>query len=661
LNSFHRETSLRVWNQKGAILVHKLLLKLSVAAIVVSFTGQSVLADTFSNEKKNQGFFDSLFGAPKKKKVRRSILPWWRNDGGVNIIYGGGFGGYGDEDYSDPEPIPGKGMGNLTYVSPKLVSLSDPSFSSWVVADVQGQAIVAELSSQKPLTRVAQDERQPILDLYRNGGFKPLWLTGIAPSERAKKILAYAAKTNEDGMDPLAYLPASLSSFDNIDDQVGVDPQSLAQFDISMTAAVLKLARQISGGQFDPNRLSLYNDITPERVDATQALKVLAWTPFPENYLNDLEPKHPAYAVMKAELAKLRASNTKPPYKKIAEGKPVKVGGSDPRISVIRDRMQDMGFLNSQDNVGDPELANTLDAELSAALKEFQKSVKLRQTGKLDLATVKNLNHDSSQKEIQRLVYNMERLRWLPKNLGSRYVFVNQPAFEVRVMDHGNQVWRSNVIVGKPLSQTAAFHDEVETVVFNPSWGVPQSIIVNEYLGKLRRDPSYLDRQGFKVIAPNGKVVSSRSVNWAAYGSRPPFGVQQPPGKGNALGELKFLFPNSHDIYMHDTPTKNLFAESSRTFSHGCIRVQNPREFATVLLGWDRAKVDAETDSRKSESIPLSHKVPVHITYFTAWPDSSGKLNYFNDVYERDEAMGKAITALATAREANSTQKLVQN
>jgi murein L,D-transpeptidase YcbB/YkuD len=217
------------------------------------------------------------------------------------------------------------------------------------------------------------------------------------------------------------------------------------------------------------------------------------------------------------------------------------------------------------------------------------------------------------------------------------------------------------VIVGKPLNQTSAFHDQMETVVFNPSWGVPQSIIVNEYLGKLRRDPGYLDRLGFKVIAPNGKVIRSGSINWAAYGDRPPFGVQQPPGEGNALGELKFLFPNSHDIYMHDTPTKNLFSESTRTFSHGCIRVQNPREFATVLLGWDRNKVDRETDSRKSYSLSLSQKIPVHITYFTAWPDSSGKISYFKDVYERDEAMEKALTAMAAAREANSAQKLVQN
>ena len=637
-------------------MVHKLLLKLSVAVIAASVAGQSALADTHGN--KNKGFFESLFGAPKYKKPRRTILPWWKNDGGANFFYGSRNE---DNDYNDPEPIPGKGMGNLTYIGPKQVPLSDPAFSKLIAEGIQNQAILAGLSNPKSIIRVPQVERQPILDLYRNAGFKPLWLTGNAPSDRAKTVLAFAAKTFEDGLEPLAYLPKGLTSFDNIAEQLSTDPQELAQFDIAMSAATLKLALDISGGQFEPNRLSRYNDIAPERVDVGQALKVLAWTPFPEAYLNNFVPKHEAYGLMKAELAKLRASRIKPAYEKIAEGKSVKAGSSDSRIPIVRDRMQALGFLGSEEGTGDPEFSSKLDADLSAALKKFQKSVKLRQTGMLDMATVKNLNRDTSQKDIQRLVYNMDRLRWLPKNLGKRFVFVNQPAFEVRVMDRGNEVWRSKVIVGKPLNQTSAFHDELETVVFNPSWGVPQSIIVNEYLGKLRRDPSYLDRQGFKVIAPNGTVIPSSAIDWAAYGDRPPFGVQQPPGKGNALGELKFLFPNKHAIYMHDTPTKNLFAEQVRTFSHGCIRVQNPRDFATAILGWDRARVDKKTDSRKSQTVALAQKIPVHITYFTAWPDSTGKINYFNDMYERDETMEKALAALTKAREAASTQKLVQN
>ena len=225
-----------------------------------------------------------------------------------------------------------------------------------------------------------------------------------------------------------------------------------------------------------------------------------------------------------------------------------------------------------------------------------------------------------------------------------------QPAFSVRVMDGDQEIWRSRVIVGRPMTQTAAFHDEIETVVFNPSWGVPQSIIANEYLPKLRSDPSYLDRIGFKVVDARGKTVRSSAVDWWSYGSKVPFGIQQPPGRSNALGELKFLFPNSHDIYMHDTPNRELFDNERRAFSHGCVRVQNPREFASVLLGWNAEEVDRNVDGRKSQSVKLAAKVPVHLTYFTAWPDESGKITYFADIYGRDQAMDNARSAITLAR-----------
>jgi murein L,D-transpeptidase YcbB/YkuD len=200
------------------------------------------------------------------------------------------------------------------------------------------------------------------------------------------------------------------------------------------------------------------------------------------------------------------------------------------------------------------------------------------------------------------------------------------------------------------MTQTAVFHDEIETVVFNPSWGVPQSIIVNEYLPKLRRDPGYFDRIGFKVISPEGQRVSSSSIDWWGYGGGYAVGVQQPPGSDNALGELKFLFPNQHNIYMHDTPSRELFEKDTRAFSHGCVRVMNPRQFAAVLLGWEAAAVDLETDSGESKSVKLERKVPVHLTYFTAWPDADGKIEYFRDIYERDKTMDEARSALTMAQ-----------
>ncbi len=248
------------------------------------------------------------------------------------------------------------------------------------------------------------------------------------------------------------------------------------------------------------------------------------------------------------------------------------------------------------------------------------------------------------------LIANMERLRWLPKTLAPRHVFVNQAAYKVQVFDGPTELWQSRVIVGKPTTQTSVFNDEIETVVFNPSWGIPPSIIAGEYLPKLRNDPGYLDRIGYVVTDSSGQRVRSSNVDWWSYGSAVPFSVQQPPGPKNALGELKFLFPNKHNIYMHDTPNRDLFTEESRAFSHGCVRVQNPREFAQVLLGWERSKIDANTDSKRSQTVKLGHKVPVYITYFTAWPDETGKIQYFKDIYERDLTMGKAMTTLTVAQ-----------
>jgi murein L,D-transpeptidase YcbB/YkuD len=292
-----------------------------------------------------------------------------------------------------------------------------------------------------------------------------------------------------------------------------------------------------------------------------------------------------------------------------------------------------------------------LDADLAVQLRLFQKASGISATGNVGPQTIGALNGQrSTGNRVATLIDNMERLRWLPKSLGHRYVFVNQAAFEARVMEDGQEIWKTRVIVGKPSTQTAVFHDEMEMVVFNPSWGVPPSIIANEYLPKLRRDPGYLDRIGFKVVGSDGKAVSSSTVDWGAYGKRVPFGIQQPPGVKNALGEIKFLFPNSHNIYMHDTPNRELFDNGVRAFSHGCVRVQNPRDFASVLLGWERSRVDAKVVSRKSETIRLPEKVPVHITYFTAWPDETGEIRYFNDIYGRDKAMETARSAVTLAQ-----------
>ncbi len=545
---------------------------------------------------------------------------------------------------ADPEISAGLGMGNMAYVPDALIAVSAP-LTEPRPSGILEAAIYDALSAPDAAARLVKVENDAVIAHYRANGFKPVWFANGALSPRAAGVLKILGAAADEGLEASNYLPSALSDF--APPSLAADPLAEARIDIGLTAMALKYARHISGGQFDPRRLSRYNDVTPETVEAEKALKVLAWSPYPEAYLASLQPRHPAYAAMKTALAQLRQEAGSQTATMLTEGQRVKPGNIDPRIMDLRARLAELGFVDPA--AQSPENEIELDAALSAALKTFQKEAGLKASGSLDDQTVNALNTHGGEYNMRRLVFNMERLRWLPKQLGNRHVLVNQPAFEVEVMDGAKEIWRSRVIVGKPMSQTSAFHDEIETVVFNPSWGVPPSIIANEYLPKLRRDPSYLDREGFKVITQSGKVVPSSSVEWWSYGSKVPFSIQQPPGRKNALGEIKFLFPNSHNIYMHDTPSRNLFDEDVRAFSHGCVRLQNPREFAMILLGWDRDKVDQNVDGRKSQTVRLKEKVPVHLAYFTAWPDSSGKINYYNDLYGRDATMEKALSALTVA------------
>lgn len=663
---------------KMSKLAPKLFLGLTVIALGASAADAGQVA-----HKRRVGFFESLFGGTTTRTPSRPIfdtgsdqkLTWWEqrqlekrrraksgiidNPDGINVFYGDPVVTKKQKqkeiqaDLSEPDPLPGLGLGIVNYMPPLVVPVYDSSVLKFETKDQEAESIRIELINKATKIRAVDVERKAILVFYTANQFKPIWTAGGHVLPRAVTMLKTMSKAGDDGLVAKNYLPTGLTSFDNVEEMIVNDPVAIAQFDIAMTAATLKYARHMSGGQFDPNRLSLYNDIKPQTVSADAVMKVLGFSPFPESYIASLAPQNPQYAAFKSAISKLSDSGKK--LDEIAGGPDLKVGNTDGRIPEIRSRLQTLGVsVPELDSKADPTI---FDKKLGVSVKKFQAASKIKATGIINAATLKALNADHSGDERKRLVINMERLRWLPKNLGSRFVFVNQPAYEVNVMDQGQVAWHSRVIIGKPMNQTYSFYDQIETVVFNPSWGVPASIIINEYGPKSRKDPSYLDRNGFKIKDANGDQISSRDIDWWSIGQAPKFGVQQPPGSDNALGELKFLFPNSHDIYMHDTPTKNLFADSTRAYSHGCVRVQNPREFASVLLGMNeedvaknlgqKAKKGKNIDPTEafvdSHSVNLAQKVPVYLTYFTAWTDQSGKIQYYNDIYGRDAAMETAF------------------
>lgn len=298
--------------------------------------------------------------------------------------------------------------------------------------------------------------------------------------------------------------------------------------------------------------------------------------------------------------------------------------------------------------VGDlPENSGSavLDSLLQIGIRSFQRRHGLHETGLPDRLTLRAMGY-TVEDRIRQILLNMERCRWVPPEPEETYIAVNIPDFRMMVFQNKQLLWSCKAVVGKQKTGTVIFNNQLQMVVFNPYWNVPRSILVNEVLPKQARDPGYLARQNMEVYAANGKVVSTTGLNWHA-GASFPYNIRQKPGPNNSLGRIKFLFPNEHNIYLHDTPAKNLFAEPVRAFSHGCIRIQEPLRLARFLLKddpeWTEEKIQDALASGKETTVTLKHPVPVFIAYFTAFTDNSGKINFREDIYRHDARLGQIL------------------
>jgi murein L,D-transpeptidase YcbB/YkuD len=362
-----------------------------------------------------------------------------------------------------------------------------------------------------------------------------------------------------------------------------------------------------------------------------------------EPYLTTLAPQSPQYDRLKAKLAEYRAIAAEGGWPRIPDGPTLKPGMSDDWVPVLRRLLATTGDFGGK--ADDP--AKVYDGALVEAVKKFQSRHGLADDGVIGPATMRELNVPV-QDRIRQMVLNLERRRWMTDDLGDFYVFVNlADAYLKVVQDVGGRektVHTARLVVGKPYQRTPVFSENMSYVVFNPNWGVPSSIATKEYLPKLKTDAGFLARQKIRIFAGN-KEVDPFSVNWNAL-SRMPYQLRQDPGDGNALGRIKFMFPNPYNVYIHDTPSKSLFAKEERFFSHGCMRVQDPEMLAEVLLGsqgWMLDKIKAQIGSGKQKIVNLDKKVPVHVTYLTTWVNKDGTVNFRNDVYGLDKELATAL------------------
>lgn len=457
-------------------------------------------------------------------------------------------------------------------------------------------AAQAELAAALP--RLSARERSDIVAAYAANENRPFWIDGKDLSAAGKQIVAQLGRAGDDGLRVSDYL---LPVFE------GSDKDSLAAADIRLSALAVLYARDARGGRIDPRRLSKL--ITPklELPSATEVLSELAGAADAGAVLAAYNPQHAGYQHLKAKLAELRAGRPETPVARIPAGPALKVGMRDARVPLVRARL---GLGTSEEPVYDRSTA--------LALADFQKQAGLRADGVLSDQTVAALAMPRSTRLESDIIAQMERWRWLPSDLGENRIVVNIPEYRMRVM-HGDRIaYESRVIVGKPESATPLFSHRMEHVVVNPSWYIPPSILKKEILPGLANDPNYAARRGYVVTrAKNGSIS-----------------VRQPPGERNALGWIKFMFPNDHAVYLHDTPNRSLFGAGRRALSHGCVRVENPFALADQVLGpeWSSERLKRLIGSGE-RTIKLPQPLPIHLVYETIVVNEAGAVTTFDDIY----------------------------
>ena len=503
-----------------------------------------------------------------------------------------------------------------------------------LVAVPAGYADTADMAFRQAVAEAAAGDRE-LAEFYRERDQQPLWTTSGDAARRAA-FFAALDKAPNHGLPQGRYNAAKLrAGFESLTSE-----RQRGLLEVAVSKAFLAYAHDVRNGVIDPVSADPGIVRKVPRQGSLATLRAFARSD-PRAFIGSLPPKGPQYlALMKARLDlefTLQSGGWGPEL----STNPVKPGDRGAQVIALRDRLVRMGYLRRT-------AAETYDGALQKAVQQFQIEHGLAPDGVAGNATIDEINVGVEDR-LKSVLVAMERLRWMNGlTLGKRYIWVNLPDFTAKIVDDGKVTFETVTVVGMNQHdrRSPEFSDQMEFMVINPTWNVPRSIVVKEYLPMLQANPQAAGN--LKIVDRRGRVVNREETDFTQFTAQNfPFSMSEPPSNGNALGLVKFMFPNQWNIYLHDTPSKSLFKRQVRAFSHGCIRLGDPFDFAYALLAPQtddpKGEFAAHLNTRSETTLPLENPVPVHIVYFTAWPSAKGRIDYRRDVYGRDARVFDAL------------------
>jgi murein L,D-transpeptidase YcbB/YkuD len=509
------------------------------------------------------------------------------------------------------------------------------------------QVIAADLQSltnDEPVTVAGERLASRIVlpALYEKHDDAPLWSNARA----VEQLLTAIRHSDEEGLVPADYHLAALQALQQRLTTAGdaAPPALAAAFDLLLTDSLVRLGYHLAFGKVDPEALDPdWNMQRPiEYPEAVRRLDEAIHDGSIDTPLESLRPALPIYARLQSALREYRDIAARGGWQNVPAGPSLKPGMQDPRIAALRRRLAASGDLTAAKTI-----STVYDATLDAAVRHFQRRHGLTVDGVTGRETLAAMNV-SVGRRIDQIRANLERARWVLHDLPAKFVLVDIAGYRVRFYRDGRVIWQTRAVVGRPARMTPVFKSRITAIVTNPSWTVPPTILMQDILPAVKRDPDYLQEKNLRVLDRHGHVVDPASIDWSRYGdSGFPYTIREDPGPENALGRIKFMFPNKYAVYLHDTPSKELFRRARRSFSSGCIRIEDPYGFAGLLFDdephWNRERVIAAVDSGKSLTIALRKPVVVILLYWTVDVDNHGTVFFKSDIYDRDPPVIKAL------------------